>query len=70
MTNAILSLKRSNLNILIYDRDDTNLASVGSKDTEFDVKELKAQAKSTPKIGKYMVKYKLSNSNEIIVAKG
>ena len=115
--NVALSLKRNNLNVSVYDRDDTKhikafvdgyqihkkaeliknadiiffatgnpdgaftfkdiedckngviLASVGSKDTEFDVKELKAQAKSASKIGKNLVKYKLSNSNEVIVAK-
>lgn len=44
------------------------LASVGSKDTEFDLKSLKEQADSSENISEYLCKYTLPNDRHIIVA--
>jgi adenosylhomocysteinase len=45
------------------------LASVGSKDTEFDIATVKEQAVKVEQIGEHIVKYKLSNSKNIMVVK-
>lgn len=45
------------------------LASVGSKDTEFAIAEIKDQAIQAKEIGPHLVEYTLSNDRHIIVAK-
>jgi len=45
------------------------LASVGSKDTEFDVATLKEQAVAADRISDHIVKYRLSNSKNIMLVK-
>ena len=45
------------------------LASVGSKDTEFDVATLKEQAVAAERISDHIVKYRLSNSKNIMLVK-
>lgn len=51
-------------------KDNVILASVGSKDTEFDVKSLKEQAMSVEKSGQHLETYCISNSKNIILARG
>jgi len=50
-------------------KDGVILASVGSKDTEFDVKSLKEQASDEEKLGPYIHEYNLQNSRSIRVIK-
>jgi adenosylhomocysteinase len=50
-------------------KDNVILASVGSKDTEFDIAQLKEQALATTAIGPHIFKYRLSNSKNIMVVR-
>ena len=49
-------------------KDDVILVSAGSKDTEFDLAGLRAQAVRSEPIGPYLERYSLSNSKRIVVA--
>jgi adenosylhomocysteinase len=51
-------------------KDNVILVSVGSKDTEFDVKGVQRHATSNELIGSDLVKYKLHNSKVVYIAKG
>ena len=44
------------------------LVSVGSKDTEFDIKAIKTNALDKEKLSKYLIKYSFPNSKDVIVA--
>ncbi len=48
-------------------KDNAILASVGSKDTEFDMTELRRQAVLREELGPHVVKYKLANSKNVMV---
>jgi adenosylhomocysteinase len=48
-------------------KDNVILVSAGSKDTEFEIAELKAQALRTDKPGDHVITYDLSNSKRIVV---
>lgn len=50
-------------------KDNCILASVGSKDTEFDVASLKEQALDAKALDTHVVKYRLANSKNILVVK-
>lgn len=50
-------------------KDDAVLASVGSKDTEFDIAGLKELAMDEREIGNYLKKYQLPNGRKIFVVK-
>lgn len=53
-----------------YCKDNVILASVGSKDTEFDVAAIKQEAgNDQERVGAYLVKYKLLNSHHVYVLK-
>ena len=45
------------------------MASVGSKDSEFDIKTLSEQANRTKAFGPYLTEYRLPHSRHVIVAK-
>jgi adenosylhomocysteinase len=50
-------------------KDNVILASVGSKDTEFDMASLRRQAVLQEALGPYVVKYKLAHSKNLMVIK-
>ncbi len=51
-------------------KDNVILASVGSKDSEFDIKTLKEQANRRKEFGPYLEEYRLPHSRHVVVAKG
>lgn len=51
-------------------KNNTVLASVGSKDTEFDISSLRQRAEKCETIGRYLEKFILPNRRSIVVVKG
>ena len=69
VNNYIIMVLKNKKSIIIFHPSFTLFNDQFSKSIFFLWRIAKAQAKSTSKIGKDLVKYKLSNSNEVIVAK-
>jgi adenosylhomocysteinase len=63
------SLEYDRISDCALSNDGVVLASVGSKDTEFDVKRVKELAEERIEIGENIVKYKLPNKRHVVVVK-